>query len=181
MLGNEGQRLFNVNAGLIRLTNLLAVDRQVALGEVNENTALLGAVEGDLTSCLKITTVDGGICMECHHILKILTGGYRKKLVLPCGWIIRPLVVCGFESGLVRVDPDLVEVNGRVSEVKFRVRKAGAGGHSLYVPCLDDCLVSHTVLMGHLTLENNGYDFHFLMGMRGKSGAWFNHIIVEYP
>jgi len=91
------------------------------------------------------------------------------------------LVVCGFESGLVRIDPDLVEVNGLVSEVKFRVGQTGAGGHSLHVPCLDDRLVSHTVLMGHLALENNGDDFHFLMGMGGESASWFNHIIVEYP
>jgi hypothetical protein len=64
VLGSEYQWLFNVDAGLIRLSNLLAVDRQKALGKLNKDTASLGAVEGDLTSCLKITTVDGGICHD---------------------------------------------------------------------------------------------------------------------
>ena len=69
LLGSEYQGLLNIDAGLIRLTNVLAVDRQEALGNIKKDTAPFGVVEGDLTSCLEITTVDGGICVKPHHIL----------------------------------------------------------------------------------------------------------------
>ena len=119
--------------------------------------------------------------MKADNIVKTSPGSDRQQCVLPIARLKVSLVVAGFESWCVGKNPDLVEVDGCVSQVEFRVGQPGSGRHPLHIPHFNDGLVAHAVLMGHLTLEYDGNNLHLIVGVCGEACARFHHIIVENP
>lgn len=179
--GFEDQGLFDIGAGLIVGGELVSVDGQRAVEEIQEDPATVGSLENEFLFSVQVAAIDRRIGVEGDGVGYSLAGGNGEEPVFPLAGVVGFLIVGGPEAGLVGEDPDLAEVDRLCGEVELGVRQAGTGGHPLDISGPDDGLVAHAVLVGDLAVENNGDNFHFLVGVCGEAGPGLDDIVIEDP
>src|SRR5262245_30347646 len=67
-----------------------------------------------------------------------------------------------------------------LAEIELGMADPGAGGHALHVTRSYHGLRPEAILMRHFAVEDDGDNFHFLVGMRAKASVWSNHVVIEH-
>ncbi len=63
----------------------------------------------------------------------------------------------------------------------FGVRDSSAGRHDLNLAMPNQLRIPHSVLMTQRTSKRYGYDLHVAMGMRAKTEAGLDDVVIDDP
>src|SRR3954464_769875 len=93
----------------------------------------------------------------------------------------RLLLIAGLQALPLRDDPDLKEMHRLGPRmVELAVCDARTGRHSLNVARADHRTGADAVLVLHGAFQDVGDDLHVLVGMRVKTAAWRDAVVVDH-
>jgi hypothetical protein len=171
-----------LDGGAVAGRQLVAVDLDLAAGDVDPGAAAGGQLVGGALAGGEQAGVHGGVLVDGHAAVAAVARGDQAQAAAALGVGEPLLLVARTQAALLGQDPDLQQVQRLgARRIDLAVGHAGAGGHALDLTGLDDRAGAHRVAVLQLAAEHVGDDLHVGVRVGAEAAAGGNLVVVDHP